>query len=777
VGEIVVDAPSTGCGFTVLRCRGDRFATKRWVWNSHLGQWVKTSYGAGREFIPTECHVSDLRSMGDALEMLRKDPRAFIVRGALSPAAAAIVKDSVGARHTPFVRRLKKARHGHPATLVDVSRSWLLIDIDHFKLRPSDSLADDPEAAIEHAIHELLPPCFHDADYYWQLSASAGFEPGVLKAHLWLWLSEPATNRHLKAFFKQHAPRVDTALFDSIQVHYIADPLVEGRPDPILRRTGWRTGFERAVELPALARPTSQPRPAGTASSAGSSTDIMEALAHLGYAEDGSGDGFHEPLRTATMRYAVQCDKTGQRDDQAVKDLLWNAIQAAPCHDGRDINALYRDGSYLQNLIDGAFTLIESNPQHPSQHPQQLTVAEEIAAATVPLPGTLGEYRFKQGCGIPPRLGGWPNAIRFHADRRAIVAIAYADDGSVQAVQVMPLTEDGARLGDVETTGVIAGAAARLPGADEGPLLLAQSVEVGLAVRSSTEHETWIAFGALEAVKTPAGRHVVILADDHPPRRVAGAGVPTVRLHKAVTAFHAANVRVAVAKPWAQRRRDGSSFVDLIIAHGTDAVAERIQSAVVPSRPAVERVPAAEAQKHVKARTETIAAELNAASERLIEQKNAETNLAPLPVYDPVADLPSFMPELAAEQPIAPLDPLKPLSFTKAIGVDVGVGKSSITRDTFLDVIIKMLERGDERTIVFSVPDHALGQEQRKLWSDLIEKIKEARPELATLLSGLSVEVWLGRGAPNPDHPDFLNDDIPKYEKANPSGSYWVPGW
>jgi len=715
---------TTGCGFTVLRCRGNAFATKRWTWNAHLGQWAKTSYGAGREFIPIEHHVASLREMSDLLETLRKDPKAFIVRGALSPAATAIVKDSADARRTPLIRRLKKARDGHPATLVDVSRLWLPIDIDQFKLRPSDSLVDDPEAAIEHAIHELLPPCFHDADYYWQLSASAGFVPGVLKVHVWFWLSEPATNRHLKAIFKQHAPRVDTALFDSIQVHFIADPLVEGRPDPIPRRTGWRTGFERSVELPALAHPTCQPRPAGTASSAGSSTDIMEALAHLGYAEDGSGDGFHEPLRTATMRYAVQCDKTGQRDDEAVKDLIWNAVQAAPCHDGRDLNAGYRDGPYLQNLIDGAFRLIESNPQHPSQRPKQLTAAQEIAAATVPLKGTPGEHYLEYTCGISPRFGGWPDSIRYLPDQRSIVAIAHGEDGSVQAVQVVRLAVDGARIGDIETTGVIAGAAARLPGADEGPLLLTQSIEVGLAAWSSTHYEVWIVFGALEAVKTPAGRHVVILADDHPPRHAAGAGVPAARLNKAVAAFRAAKVRVAIAKPWAQRRRDSSSFVDLIIANGTDAVAERIQGSVAPSMPTSKRCLVHQAQKAVASHTQAVAAELNEISALLMAGEVTE----------------------ASERG----------AFVKAIGVDVGTGKSSTARSDVAKLLTDMRARGDTRVIVFAVPDHALGEQQRKAWTDLIWEHD----------FDLRVEVWRGRTAPDPRHADYTDNRIPKAAKS-----------
>ena len=124
-----------------------------------------------------------------------------------------------------------------------------MIDIDNFPLRPSDDLADDPESAIEHAISELLPPAFHDAEAWWQLSSSAGFSAGILKAHVFFWLSEPADNLHIKAVLKQHAPGVDLAPFNAAQPHYIAAPVIEGGHDPLPRRTGWRKGSDAAVTL------------------------------------------------------------------------------------------------------------------------------------------------------------------------------------------------------------------------------------------------------------------------------------------------------------------------------------------------------------------------------------------------------------------------------------------------------------------------------------------------------------------------------------------------
>ena len=73
-------------------------------------------------------------------------------------------------------RKLKKA--DYEPSLVEIQCPWLMIDIDNFPLRLSDDLADDPAPAIEFAISELLPPAFHDAEAWWQLSSSAGFSTG-----------------------------------------------------------------------------------------------------------------------------------------------------------------------------------------------------------------------------------------------------------------------------------------------------------------------------------------------------------------------------------------------------------------------------------------------------------------------------------------------------------------------------------------------------------------------------------------------------------------------
>jgi hypothetical protein len=279
------------CGVTVLRAIGDASATKRWVWRPALGEWSKISYSAGARFRPQEQAAASLKDLVRVLDEVRRDPQAFLVRGALAPWAQEQLADGDGL----LIKRQKliKAGRGEPS-LIEVPRRWIMIDVDSFPLLESEDLLDDPEFPIDRAIRELLPPAFHEATCWWQLSSSAGFAPG-LKCHLFFWLSEPATNEHVKLVLEQHAPGVDRAPYNAAQPHYVADPIIEGRHDPLPRRTGWRIGEEDEVVLPALIPGWRKPRPAKREGSniAGNGGGIDDALDLLG---DGEGLDLNYPL-------------------------------------------------------------------------------------------------------------------------------------------------------------------------------------------------------------------------------------------------------------------------------------------------------------------------------------------------------------------------------------------------------------------------------------------------------------------------------------------------
>ena len=50
-----------------------------------------------------------------------------------------------------------------------------MADIDDWAMPDGADLVHNPDAVIDTAIRDVLPPEFHDAECYWQFSSSAGF--------------------------------------------------------------------------------------------------------------------------------------------------------------------------------------------------------------------------------------------------------------------------------------------------------------------------------------------------------------------------------------------------------------------------------------------------------------------------------------------------------------------------------------------------------------------------------------------------------------------------
>ena len=333
-------------------------ATKTWDWKN--GSWKSQHYRAGKWFTAQEFAASGIHELATLLEKVHLAPKAFIVRGGLTAEArSALSKGNA-------IRRLKHPDGRDLASLEEVSRSWVMIDIDKWPLPASADLVESPEHVIEAAIYALLPSEFHDVECWWQLSASAGFATGVLKVHIFFWLREPASNQHIKDVLKQEGVAVDYALFNAAQAHYVAAPIINGGHDPLPRRTGMVKGSESSVILPTL-KPKAARSYAGTSSS-NLPADVEGCLALLG---DGDGlEGFHIPLLSATMQYAVEAELTGERDDQALKALLRDRVLSAPRDESsRPDVETYASDQYLTDLIDGAFKRINGNGQSLAEAP------------------------------------------------------------------------------------------------------------------------------------------------------------------------------------------------------------------------------------------------------------------------------------------------------------------------------------------------------------------------------------------------------------------------
>ena len=357
-----------------------------------------------------------------------------------------------------------------------------------------------------------------------------------------------------------------------------------------------------------------------------------------------------------------------------------------------------------------------------------------MAHAAVPIAGTVAESYLVATRGIPAPAVGWPDAIRFHAPTRSLLAVATLADGAVQAVQRVRLTQAAQKAEGTQeqptkaTNGRQDGALVRLPErADVAPelrdvLLLAEGPENGLSVWAATGAETWFVFGVgvFQHHELPSGRRAILCRDDDRQHSPADKAI-----RKAVTGWRTAGADVVIATPWLERRQDKSDFNDALRAGGTAAILARIlPHAPPPPKPPKVRVSVGEARLQVDAAVKAFFAEAAAFDADL-----ALAEGRPPPVH--------------------------------AARVDVGVGKSHAARHHAVELVAELRRRGDKRNVALAVPTHRLGSEQAAMLREL--------PALQK--AGLTVAVWRGRTAPNPNHTDFTDPSVPDDEKASMCGN------
>lgn len=385
--------------------------------------------------------------------------------------------------------------------------------------------------------------------------------------------------------------------------------------------------------------------------------------------------------------------------------------------------------AWARNWIGQAEEAPRPRPRRPaddtsadSERQAKIDHARRLWMEAGPIAGTLGErYLVDTRC-IPAPPGGWPGmAARYHGGLRAIILAATRDDGAVQAVQRVFLTPDAknqkneAGKSDKRSLGPQDGALVRLPGDPAGPLLVAEGPETGLSVWRATGAETWIALGSMTKAELPTGRRVVICADDDPRRAIPGKPANAAKqLGQAVARWRKGGVDLVVAYPWPIRRGDKSDHNDAMQADGIEAVRARIEAALNPPAPTVARVSVKQARAELAAK---VGGFMDAAAAWTPPGDDGTDDDAPPP--------PALPPPV------------------HAIRVDVGAGKSDAARRGLVRLVAELRAKGDGRNVAIAVPTHALGGEQAQKLIDM----PEARA------AGLTVRVWKGRDAADPDAP------------------------
>lgn len=291
-----------------------------------------------------EFKVSNIRDLSALLTRLEMNPRAFVIRGAPTDAAVP----------GTLVRRLKNAQpDGTPAYFKEIERPYLMIDID--SLVAPDHINPTSVEAVEYAIGQL-PTEFRGATAFFQFSSNAGLRGQTIKLHLWYWLDRPLSNDLLRSWSKSVNEKcgtklIDPALYQAVQPHFIAAPILIGIDNPVTQRSGLLPKTNESVSLVVPEAHASNYSNFSHAKS--TEQDILSASEWLSKVGDFPGGlGFHEPLRQASWHLV---ESLGQSGKAKIKEQLRKAIRAADksSHSDADI-ARYVSDAYLDDLILGA---------------------------------------------------------------------------------------------------------------------------------------------------------------------------------------------------------------------------------------------------------------------------------------------------------------------------------------------------------------------------------------------------------------------------------------
>ena len=228
---------------TIARCTAGHRATKL-IRGTQDGDFTIDGYDAGKYLAAETQAVAGLGDLAAVLNKVAADPRSYVLRGELLP--------DIDPRRCR--RLLYTHEDGTPPTFREVPRRWVVIDFDNVPGPYRFDPRDGELAAIY--CRTLLPEPWHRCSYWWGLSSSAGFKPGV-RIKLAFWLDRPALGKELERHLK--GCPIDVSTLRAVQPIYVARPILVGVADPIRQRTGVEHDLDDQVTLPELPAEASQP--------------------------------------------------------------------------------------------------------------------------------------------------------------------------------------------------------------------------------------------------------------------------------------------------------------------------------------------------------------------------------------------------------------------------------------------------------------------------------------------------------------------------------------
>ena len=259
--------------------------------------------------------VHDLEDLSGLLRWSSTQTDTCIVRPAVIEGAPAEVR---------------RKSSGPEQVLIDMPRSWLMVDIDKDVLTFPRSWRRNPDRHIHALIKAALPPAFHGAGVIAQFSSQMLADGGTPRVHLWFWLHRPLISSEAKHWL--NGCPIDRAVYSRGQPHFTAAPIFEVGVDPL--------GEQRLVFMPGPV--VEVPKGIDTSAPDEGVIDVSVDMSHfinLDYGDNGwrrwiskigdheGGDGFHIAIRHAAINY-IRRNYNPQAADP-VADLDYAAFERA----------------------------------------------------------------------------------------------------------------------------------------------------------------------------------------------------------------------------------------------------------------------------------------------------------------------------------------------------------------------------------------------------------------------------------------------------------------
>jgi hypothetical protein len=296
-------------------------------------------YDSAKIFDLHERAVSSLADLYTLFADLAGQPDRCVVRGAIADPAR--------------VRGVRRLLHdggetGDRATLVDVPRRWVALDLDGAPVPPNHDPADVFSCAT--AASRKLPQEFRGAAFIAQATASHGIKPGM-HLRLWAWLSRPTTGAEL-AHWLRGVPHLDRASFSAGQIIYASAPVFEApRIDHITQRLCIVPGPPTVRVPPAEALrppPPPPPRPMPAPGDSRAQRYAFAALRNAAVRISTAPVGNRHATVVRESRSLARFVSAGLISEAAARRVLSDTAAAAGKSDPREIDAAFAWGAAHQ---------------------------------------------------------------------------------------------------------------------------------------------------------------------------------------------------------------------------------------------------------------------------------------------------------------------------------------------------------------------------------------------------------------------------------------------